>query len=37
MVKDVVGVHAELRLVTLGDAEVLREREIRRKQVRSTE
>src|SRR5216684_2219710 len=31
VVKDVVGIHAELRLVTLCDAEVLREREIRRK------
>ena len=31
VVKDVVGVHAELRLVTLGDAEVFRERQIRRK------
>lgn len=28
VVKDVVGVHAELRLVTLGDAEVFRERQI---------
>src|SRR5467141_2024380 len=37
VVKDVVGVHAELRLVTLGDPEVFRKREIRRKQVRSTE
>ena len=31
VVKDVVGIHAELRLVTLGDAEVLRERQIRSK------
>ena len=28
VVKDVVGIHAELRLVTFRDAEVLREREI---------
>ena len=37
VVKDIVGIHAELRLVTFGNAEVLCEREIRRKQVRSTE
>src|SRR6267143_1112298 len=30
VVKDVVGVHAELRLVTLGDAEVFRKRKVRR-------
>src|SRR6267378_4340437 len=37
VVEDVVGIHAELRRVTLGDAEVLREREIRREEMRSAE
>ena len=37
VVKDVVGIHAELRLVTLGNAEVLRQRQIRSEEVGSTE
>src|SRR5882724_3201670 len=37
VVKDVVGIHAELALEALGEAEVLREREIRSKEMRSTE
>ena len=31
VVKDVVGIHAELRAIALGEAEVLRERQIRSK------
>src|SRR6267378_594704 len=37
VVEDVVGVHTEFRPVTLRNSEILREREIRRKKVRSAE
>src|SRR5437867_5983581 len=37
VVKDVVGIHAEFRLETLFDGEVLCERHIRSEEVRSTE